>query len=62
MNKEEVELVILCSYCGARKVPDCTCPGCDQCIYGDDGGPAQPCEGWGSYCCKCGAIFALSQI
>ncbi len=52
----------MCRYCGEAKVEGEPCPGCDQCIYGPNGGPAEACEGWGRYCCKCGADFARGQM
>jgi hypothetical protein len=51
-----------CEYCGGAKVPGESCPGNDQCNYGPDGGPALACEGWGRYCCKCGASYAIGQM
>lgn len=57
MNAEEK-----CFFCGEVKIPDTECRGCDECIYGPDGGPAECCAGWGSYCCRCGTYFALGQM
>ncbi len=51
-----------CPCCLRLKVPETKCPGCDECNNGPDGGPAQACEGWGSYCCRCGADFARGQM
>ncbi len=52
----------VCATCGAAKVPGTECPGCDECNHGPNGGPAQACEGWGSYCCLCGGVFARGQL
>lgn len=53
----------ICDYCKEDKIDtEEFCPGCDECIYGVDGGPAKPCLGWGSYCCRCGADYARSQM
>lgn len=51
-----------CEHCGGAKVPGDPCHGEDVCEYGPDGGKAQPCEGWGRYCCRCGAAFARNQM
>jgi hypothetical protein len=51
-----------CEYCGEPKVPGTKCCGNDQCIYGPDGKEAECCEGWSSYCCKCGYSYALGQM
>ena len=53
---------ISCTYCGEKKVSGTQCPGNDQCIYGEDGKPAECCEGWAGMCCKCGHYYALGQL
>lgn len=52
----------MCEVCGNAKVSGTQCKGCDQCIHGLDHGPAETCQGWGSYCCHCGADFASCQL
>lgn len=52
-----------CAGCGLATVADGDpCPGCDQCNHGPDGGPARPCDGWGRFCCRCGADYARGQL
>jgi hypothetical protein len=51
-----------CESCGEPKMPGTECFGDDQCTCGPDGGPAECCEGWGRYCCRCGADYARSQM
>jgi hypothetical protein len=60
--KAEVEAET-CPNCGEPKVMDGPpCFGDDVCCEGPDGGPAQPCAGWGRYCCRCGRDYALGQL
>lgn len=53
---------IRCEYCGEDKIDGPPCRGNDQCIYGDDGGPALCCDGWAGMCCKCGYSYAVGQL
>lgn len=46
-----------CDRCSSSKDFDQKCPGNDDCT-----GQAYACEGWGGYCCRCGASFAYGQI
>lgn len=52
----------LCDQCEEPKVPGTQCKGNDECNEGADGGPAECCEGWGPYCCRCGHSYALGQL
>jgi hypothetical protein len=52
----------VCAACGGVKVRGTKCFGDDECNEGENGGPAECCQGWGRYCCRCGASYARDQM
>lgn len=53
---------LLCDRCGEPTRPGTFCKGNDECIAGPGGSPAECCDGWGPYCCRCGADYAIDQM
>lgn len=68
-DREEMEVLVShdadrrwCKRCDSKKVAGTACHGEDVCIYGDNGGADECCDGWGVRCCRCGEIFAKLQM